>query len=67
MCASCHCYILTDHVSLNRGGEEQAMLDEVIDFKENSRLGCQILITEALDGLAIELAPDMIKYSMDDW
>jgi 2Fe-2S ferredoxin len=28
--------------------------------KENSRLGCQIPITEAIDGLEIELAPEAL-------
>lgn len=61
MCASCHCYILTDHVTFDRNHDEQAMLDEVEDTQENSRLGCQIPITEQLDGLLIELAPELIN------
>ena len=58
LCASCHVYIESDHVSLERNYEEQAMFDEIDDVKKNSRLGCQIPITPQLDGLIIQLAPD---------
>ncbi len=67
MCASCHCYILSDHVPLLKGKEEQAMLDEAIHVRENSRLGCQILLTEDLDGLEIELAPEDQNDQDDEW
>ena len=43
MCASCQAYIVTDHVSLERSDDEQAMLDEAWHVEDNSRLGCQIL------------------------
>ena len=33
------------------------MLSEAYNVKENSRLGCQIHITEDLEGLEVELAP----------
>tara|TARA_R110000796_G_scaffold139228_2_gene255323 strand:- start:390 stop:518 length:129 start_codon:yes stop_codon:yes gene_type:complete len=39
--------------------EEDAMLSEAFNVKDNSRLSCQIPITEALNGLEIELAPDV--------
>jgi 2Fe-2S ferredoxin len=34
------------------------MLSEAFNVKPNSRLGCQINLTESLDGLEIELAPE---------
>jgi len=34
------------------------MLAEAFYVQNNSRLGCQIHITSALDGLEIELAPE---------
>jgi 2Fe-2S ferredoxin len=40
------------------GQDEEAMLWEAFNVRENSRLGCQIHITEELDGLAVELAPE---------
>lgn len=59
MCASCQCYILSDDKELPiMGDEEEAMLAEAFYVKDNSRLGCQIPITEELDGLAIEIAPE---------
>ena len=38
--------------------EEEAMLSEAFNVKENSRLSCQIKITEELEGLICELAPE---------
>lgn len=58
MCASCQCYILNEIELPEKSGEEDAMLSEAFNVKENSRLGCQINITSAIDGLAIELAPE---------
>lgn len=34
------------------------MLDEACAPQENSRLSCQITVTEALDGLKVTLSPD---------
>lgn len=58
MCASCQCYILNQSQLLERNDEEEAMLSEAFNVKDNSRLGCQIYITNALEGLEIELAPE---------
>ena len=58
MCASCQCYILNDVLKTERNVDEEAMLSEAYHVKENSRLGCQILITTTIDGLEIELAPE---------
>lgn len=56
MCASCHMYIVSDHAILERNDDEEGMLDQAFFVKSNSRLGCQIPITEALDGLRVQLA-----------
>lgn len=58
MCASCQCYILNDVALPEKNDGEEAMLSEAFHVKPNSRLGCQIHITEELDGLALELAPE---------
>ncbi len=58
MCASCQCYVLNEVLTTERNDDEEAMLSEACNVKPNSRLGCQIHITEDLDGLAIELAPE---------
>jgi ferredoxin len=57
MCASCQCYVLNDFLLPEKSDDEQAMLWEAFNVKENSRLGCQIHITEDLEGLEIVLAP----------
>lgn len=58
MCASCQCYVTSTHILPDKSEEEEAMLSEAFFVKNNSRLGCQIHITEALDGLEVELAPE---------
>jgi ferredoxin len=58
MCASCQCYILNDVQLPEKSDDEDAMLWEAYNVKENSRLGCQINLTEDLEGLEIELAPE---------
>jgi 2Fe-2S ferredoxin len=35
--------------------DEEDMLDLAFDLQETSRLGCQIIMTEALDGLVVQL------------
>jgi len=58
MCASCQCYVLNDIPLPEKGDDEEAMLSEAFNVKPNSRLGCQIHITEDLEGLQIQLAPE---------
>ena len=38
--------------------EEESMLDQAFNVKNNSRLSCQINLSEELDGLELELAPE---------
>ena len=58
MCASCHIYVKSKNLLDNISDNEQAMLSEAFHIKPNSRLGCQIPITEDLDGLEFEIAPE---------
>lgn len=59
ICATCHCMV--DDAWIERTGEasadEKTMLDAVMDRAENSRLSCQISVTEEMEGLVIHL-PD---------
>ena len=41
-----------------RNDDEEAMLSEAYHVKDNSRLGCQIALTEDIDGLEIQIAPE---------
>ena len=59
-CATCHVYVnekWLDKVN-PKGDEEESMLDQAFDVKNNSRLSCQIDLSEELDGLEIEIAPE---------
>ncbi|MDA7557535.1 2Fe-2S iron-sulfur cluster-binding protein [Flavobacteriaceae bacterium] len=58
MCASCQCYILSNHRLPEKQDDEEAMLSEAFYVKENSRLGCQIQINPEIEGLKIEIAPE---------
>lgn len=58
LCASCHCYVNSDHQLPEQSDDELAMLSEIFTLKHNSRLGCQLAITPALEGLSITLAPE---------
>jgi|TARA_R110002096_G_scaffold79166_1_gene185916 2Fe-2S ferredoxin len=57
-CATCHVYV--DPAWIEKTGRaeasmEKSLLDFAEDVRENSRLGCQIAVTDDLDGLILEL------------
>jgi 2Fe-2S ferredoxin len=56
-CGTCHCIV--DPAWAGRlappGEEERAMLDALFDREPTSRLGCQIRLAAALDGLRLRL------------
>ncbi len=58
MCASCQCYVHSNHNLPEMQDDEEAMLSEAFYVKDNSRLGCQIQITPEMEGLEVELAPE---------
>jgi ferredoxin len=57
MCASCQCYIESEHDLPEMSYDEDLMLAEAFNVKENSRLGCQIFMMEGLQDLKVTLAP----------
>lgn len=58
MCASCQVYVLKGEDQLQAmEDEEDAMLAEAFHVQDNSRLGCQIPITQEIDGLKVQIAP----------
>ena len=59
MCASCQCYVNSEHNLPKMTDDEEAMLSEAFYVKDNSRLGCQIQVTPELHGLEIEIAPEI--------
>lgn len=58
-CATCHLYVHPDWAAKvaaegNAQSEEETdMLDVAFDVNETSRLGCQIRMSEALDGITV--------------
>jgi len=56
-CATCHCYVESHEELLPAPAEnEMAMLDNVAaERRSNSRLGCQIKMSDALDGIVVRL------------
>ena len=58
MCASCQFYVNSDHDLPEKTEDEEAMLSEAFFVNEKSRLGCQIHLTNDLNGLRVELAPE---------
>jgi len=56
-CATCHVYV--DQAWAAKAGERGAMEESMLDFAENvepnSRLSCQIKVTDELDGLIVRL------------
>jgi 2Fe-2S ferredoxin len=58
MCASCQCYLESDHELEEQSDAELDMLDQAFFVEDNSRLGCQIPISDAIDGIVLRLAPE---------
>ena len=56
-CATCHVYVKEewfDKISPKEDGEED-MLDMAFEPKKNSRLSCQIIVSDELDGLIVNI------------
>lgn len=56
-CATCHVYV--DDAWMEKVGKpsemEEDMLDFAFDVRDNSRLSCQIKVTDKLDGLVVRV------------
>jgi ferredoxin len=57
LCSTCHVYVLSDNGLPEMSEEEEDMLDQAFFVEDNSRLGCQLRITDNLEGLKVKLAP----------
>lgn len=61
-CGTCHVYIDADWAERlgSRDEDEDMMLEAIEEFVEvrsGSRLACQIIVSDALEGLELEVAP----------
>jgi ferredoxin, 2Fe-2S len=56
-CATCHVYVepAWEAKTGSRNDMEESMLDFAENVKPNSRLSCQIKVTEELDGLVVRM------------
>ena len=56
-CATCHVYVneeWVDKLPKKEDGEED-MLDMAFETKKNSRLSCQLIVSDQLDGLVVNI------------
>ena len=55
-CATCHVYVDDEWWGMlsERSYEEEDMLDTAHDVRTTSRLSCQIVVVEELDGLRVQ-------------
>ena len=61
-CATCHVYVKEDwfdRVNKKNEGEDD-MLDQAFEPKKNSRLSCQITVSDEIDGLIVHLPTKQI-------
>lgn len=58
-CATCHIYVTPEWIEktgrIEAESMEESLLQFAHDYRENSRLGCQIPLTDDLDGLVVEV------------
>jgi len=56
-CSTCHVIVDAGWFAklVKPTEDEEDMLDLAFDLQETSRLGCQLIMTEALDGLVVKL------------
>ncbi len=65
-CATCHVYVDSNwQAKLHEPrDDEDAMLDEVPTVSANSRLSCQLIYSEDLDGLTVTLDRDLVEVKL---
>ncbi len=61
-CGTCHVYVDADSLAKlpARGEDEDMMLEalaEFVEVRDNSRLACQICVSDALADMKVEVAP----------
>ena len=67
-CATCHAYIHPDYtqITMPEDGEisedEEDMLDLAFDVRDSSRLCCQIIVDDALEGITLALPGADVDY-----
>ena len=61
-CSTCHCYVVGDWYDKlpTPDDNESGLLDFAWEPKPNSRLTCQLIVTDDMDGLALEVPAEQI-------
>ena len=56
-CATCHVYVKEEWFNKlpNKEDGEEDMLDMAFEPKKNSRLSCQLIVSDELDGLVVSI------------
>lgn len=65
-CTTCHVYVQKHSILLPEATEkEEDLLDMAPFLKENSRLGCQIILTKELNGIELKLPSATRNFYVD--
>uniref|UniRef100_A0A0K8VBW8 Adrenodoxin-like protein, mitochondrial n=1 Tax=Bactrocera latifrons TaxID=174628 RepID=A0A0K8VBW8_BACLA len=66
-CTTCHVYVIGNHFDQLPEADEKEddLLDMAPFLRENSRLGCQIVLTKELDGLELQLPSATRNFYVD--
>ncbi|GAU95828.1 hypothetical protein RvY_07375 [Ramazzottius varieornatus] len=66
-CTTCHVYVHDDYLDKLKEAseEEEDLLDMAPFLKENSRLGCQIILSKEFEGLELTLPPITRNFYVD--
>lgn len=62
-CATCHVYVAPEWQDklYPPAEEEEDILDQAPAVKDTSRLSCQLIMSDALNGLTVTLAPNALN------
>ena len=68
-CSTCHCILDTKAFSEAKPPKEaeEDLLDLAFDLRPTSRLGCQVIVTEAMDGSTVELPSATRNMAVDGY
>lgn len=64
LCGTCHVYVdpeWVDKLYPKTDDEEDRLMEDAVGVEDSSRLSCQILMSEELDGLRVTMAPGSLK------
>jgi len=64
LCGTCHVYVAPewlDKLYPKTIDEEDRLMEDAVGVQDNSRLSCQILMSEELDGLRVTMGAGSLK------